>query len=529
MRYVFADFELDAERAELRREGQPVRIEPQVFDLLRLLVSSSNRLVTREEIFEEIWADRIVSDAALSSRIRDARKALGDDGSTQKFIQTVQRRGLRFVVDVQAQTPQTGGVASAAPAPAAPPDRGPKPGDPFDRPAVAVLPFEDVSGPAPDLAFSMALTDELIAALSAWRYFPVVSRQSSLQLRGADLNAAEIGQRLKARYLVQGTFRRTGDRIKLQIAVTDTERDEQVWGDRFICDLAELQDVEEEVAAQIATRCVPEIQAVEGRRVGPKAPADMTAWELTIRAASLLSAGRRKTYPEALRLAEMAIERAPDYIVPYSLAATALFQIAMTDFSANDSRKAFAQTLKAARRALSVDQSAWLAHALVAVGELWCNRNHEKALLHVARAIDLNPSAAINYHFGGCINGFAGDPAKARFYQERLFRVDPTYPYRAVIEADLGLWHLLDEDFTAAGERLDRAEAWDPSYGRALQRRIALSGLIGDRDTAILAAKRLSEMGLSLNREVIVSSYPFQREEHGALFMEGLQRAGVNL
>lgn len=523
MRYVFADFELDAERAELRRAGQPVRIEPQVFDLLRLLVSSSNRLLSRDEIFEEIWADRVVSDAALSSRIRDARKALGDDGSTQKFIQTVQRRGLRFVADVRSEHP----VAPAAPV-AVPRNDAPG-GDPFDRPSVAVLAFEELSGQAGDQVFSATLTDELIAALSAWRYFPVVSRHSSAQVRGEALSAPEIGQRLNARYLLHGTIRRSADRLKLQVALTDAERDEQVWSDRITCDLGDLRDVEEEVAAQITALCVPELQAIEGRRVGPKAPEDMTAWELTVRAASILNAGRRSTYGDALRLAELAMERAPDYIVPYSLVATACFQIAMTNFSGSDSQAAFTQTLTAARRALAVDQKAWLAHALVAVGELWCNRNHGKALLHVERAIELNPSAAINYHFGGCITGFSGDPARARAYQERLFRVDPTYPFRAVIEADLGLWHLLDGEYDAAGERLDRAEAWDPSYGRALQRRIALSGLTGDRDAAILAARRLSEMGLPLNRETILSSYPFQRAEHRATFMEGLQRSGINV
>jgi len=522
--FVFADFELDVERAELRRAGQPVRIEPQVFDLLKLLVGSSNRLVTRDEIFEEIWGDRIVSDAALSSRIRDARKALGDDGSTQKFIKTVQKRGLRFVGDVESSD-----TAVATVRPQEEVVLAGEQTDSFSRPAVAVLQFEDGSDECEANPLSMAITDELIAALSAWRYFPVISRQSAARVVTSGLNAPEIGTLLGARYLVHGTFRRAGNRMKVQVALTDTEFGTQIWGERLNCDLDELFDLEEEIAAQIASVVAPELESAEARRILRKPPDDMTVWELTMRAASLLNHGKRSDLEEALRLAEDAAARAPNWVLPYTQIATAQFQMAMTNFSSADSSSAFAPTLEAAQHALDVDRSAWIAHALTAVGELWTNKNHDKALLHIQRAIELNPSASMNYHFGGCITGFAGDPTKARAYQERLFRVDPTYPYRAVIEADLGLWHMLDAQYDAASERLDRAQAWDPFYGRALQRRIALSGLTGDHDIARQAASKLSELGLPMDFDSIASSYPFRKDEHNELFQDGLRRSGINL
>ncbi|MEX0282012.1 MAG: winged helix-turn-helix domain-containing protein [Arenibacterium sp.] len=522
MHFAFADFELDAERAELRRDGQPVRIEPQVFDLLKLLVTSNNRLVTRDEIFDEIWGDRIVSDAALASRIRDARKALGDDGSTQKFIQTVQRRGLRFLGDVTTSVPATVATEEPAVVPAA--DQ-----DPFQRPAVAVLNFEDVSGTGGNESLSLGLTDELIAALSSWRLFPVVSRQSSSRIDIGQLSAVEIGQELGARYLVHGTFRKQGNRIRLQISVTQTEQNAQIWSERLICDLGELLDVEEEIAAQIASLLTPELEGSEARRILRMPPGSMTAWELAMRALSLLEGGKRCDIEQAELLAQMAVERAPDWVLPHTLVARVKFQMAMTHFSELDSSRAFEPTLEAASKALDIDRNAWLAHALTAVGELWTNRNHEKAKLHIEKAIELNPSAGINYHFGGCIFGFSGHPTQARTYQERLFRVDPVYPYRAVIEADLGLWHMLESQFDDADERLTRAETWDPSYGRALQRRMALAGLLGDRDRANRAAKRLMELGLPLNVDTITASYPFKKAEHMEMFSDGLRRAGINM
>ena len=323
MRFVFADFELDAENAELRHEGDPVRIEPQVFDLLKLLVTSSNRLVTREEIFEEIWGDRIVSDAALSSRIRDARKALGDDGSTQKFIQTVQRRGLRFLGDVSKKT-----ITAAAPAPQPAQPAGSS--DPFDRPFVAILPFEDLSDPGSSLG--AAVTDELLAALAAWRYFPIVAQRSVLHALSTAQSAADIGATLNARYLVHGTCRRASNRIKLQMSLTDTELDSQIWSERLTCNIDDLLDIEEEVAAQIVRMVAPEMESAEARRVLRKAPDDMSVWDMAIRAAALLEGGKRSDLGHADRLARMAAERAPDWVLPYTLIARAQFQMAMTNF-----------------------------------------------------------------------------------------------------------------------------------------------------------------------------------------------------
>ena len=200
----------------------------------------------------------------------------------------------------------------------------------------------------------------------------------------------------------------------------------------------------------------------------------------------------------------------------------------MLNFSGADSAKAFSDALETAKQALEIDRGAWIAHALTAVGELWTNHNHDKAILHVGRAIELNPSAAMNYHFGGCITGFSGDPEGARHHQERLFRLDPLYPYAAVIEADLGLWHMLDKQFAEADERLTRSQTWDPGYGRALQRLIALGGLTGNREAARDAARRLSDLGLPLKFETIAASYPFRNPDHAELFLDGLRRSGVN-
>ncbi|WP_425046102.1 winged helix-turn-helix domain-containing protein [Primorskyibacter sp. S87] len=519
MRYLFGDYELDAGRAELRCNGQQIPIEPQVFDLLKLLVSARDRIVSREEIFEKIWGNRIVSDAALSSRIRDARKAVGDDGTAQSVIRTIQRRGLRFVAEAEVVSAPSG-AGDALPVETLGRDGN-------DYASIAVLPFSELTEGADD-HLADGLADEVSAALAAWRYFGVVAPGSAVQFRGNDHALSEIGAALQARYLLTGAIRRSDRRIKVQVALTDADTGCQIWTNRIVRNMADLMDVEEEIAAQIASVITPELEGAEMRRAMRKPVEILSAWELVVRSSWLINKREKTDFAEAEDMAARAADLAPGWVLPYTLIAMARFQQAMTCFSGADSSTAFTRTLEAADMALEIDRGSWLAHALSAVGQLWTNRNHERATLHVDRAIELNPSASMNYHFGGCISGFSGQPDQARKYQEKLLRMDPVYPYRAVIEADLGLWHMMDKQFPEADNRLTRAQTWDPQYGRALQRRIALCGLTDDRAGASDAARQLSDLGYSLDPETISASYPFFSSDHQDLFLQGLRRAGVS-
>lgn len=518
MNYAFSEFVLDPDRAELRQNGVPVHVEPQVFDLIKLLVSSGGRMVPRDEIFSEIWGDRIVSDAALSSRIKDARKALGDDGTHQKFIRTIHRRGWQFVGDVARTEAPDNTEYVSAPAP-----------HENRRAMVAVLPFEELGAENGQTPVARGITEELTAVLAYWRTFLVVSGQAVSRLPRDITSVPDIGARLQADYLLHGTIRKHAGKIKLNITMTQAAKNVDVWSDRIVCDLDDLLDLEEDVAARLSTILAVEIQMAEARRTMRKPIETWTPWDKSMRSISYLRSGKRVDYEAAEALAQEACEESPDWGLPFSLVAVARFQMAMAGFAAADSGTAFAPTLEAAEKALDIDRTDWLAHALTGVGELWTNRNHDKAITHVQKALSLNPSAVMNYHFGGCITGFAGQPTEARRYQEHLFRIDPTYPYRSVIEADLGLWHFLDEEFDQAEYRLDRAETWDPNYGRCWQRRIALYGYIGRREKAQYAAKKLKDLGLSADIETIASSYPFRMKEHQDMFLTGLRQAGINL
>ena len=232
MIHRFESFELDTDRYELRRDGQPRAVEPQVFAVLTMLVENRHRMVPREEIIAAVWEGRAVSDSALSSRIKSARQALDDDGNTQRLIRTVHGQGFRFVGEVE---------SAAAPAPAPSPDTTSAQEwahEVLARPVLAVLPFENEGGAPEDAYFADGIAEELIAELSSWRWFPILSRDSSFDRTHAALPAFARAAALGARYAVTGRLLRAGDSSRLTVELLDTAANTQLWSASYAGDAA---------------------------------------------------------------------------------------------------------------------------------------------------------------------------------------------------------------------------------------------------------------------------------------------------
>jgi len=536
MIYEFEDFTLDTGLFELRRGGAPVPVEPQVFELLALLVARHDSVVGKDDILDTVWNGRFVSDAALSSRIKAVRQALGDSGAEQRLIRTVHRRGFRFVGAVRERCeasqigPSPNGTEILAPA------RTGATGETemiaealMERPAIAVLPFHDATDGAGGSYLADGLTEELIAALSAWRWFPVISRNTSFRYRGDMQTAPEIGRVIGARYLVTGSLQRAGDSIRVNAALVDTVEDRQLWSASFRRGLRDVFEVEEEIAHEVVNTLEPEVHTAEVQRIMRKAPDDTCAWDLAMRAAWHANRSSVTDFDEAERLAGEASALDPAWSFPLSLIAMARFQRAMRSWSSSAAHTAFADTLEAACRALEVDRNSWMAHALAGVGELWTNLHYDRALDHIQQAIKLNPSAAWCYHFGGCICGFAGELDTAIAHQSRVFRVDPAYPYTAVVEADLALWSMLADDLDRSLAHINRSVEWDPAYGRGWQRFVSLHGLRGDREQSDRGLRRLAELKQPVDRDYMITTYPFRDPAHRETFFRGLRLAGINL
>ena len=402
MTYRFESFELDTDRYELRRDGKPIAVEPQVFSVLTMLVENRHRMVPREEIIETVWSGRAVSDSVLSSRIKSARQALDDDGNAQRLIKTVHGQGFRFVGDVES----TAAAPASAPTAAQALVR-----EVLARPVIAVLPFEadeTVSREAEDAYFADGIAEELIAELSSWRWFPILSRDSSFDRSRAALPASARAAAMGARYAVAGRLARGGDSLRLTVELLDTATDTQLWSARYDVRAAELARTQSEIASEIFRRIAPELTSEETRRVMRKRHEDLTAWDLTIKGLWQLHRATKHDYRQALELLEDATRVDPGFALPWSVIAQARFEQALAGWKVGQrvgSREEFRGVLDAASTAVELDPSSWMGHTLMSAAELWVNLSFPRARLHVNRALELNPSASMAHHVSGCICG----------------------------------------------------------------------------------------------------------------------------
>jgi TolB-like protein len=522
MIHRFESFELDTDRYELRRGGKPRPVEPQVFALLAMLIENRHRMVPREEIIAAVWAGRAVSDSALSSRVKSARQALDDDGNAQRLIRTVHGQGFRFMGDV------TSGAAPEPGGPTAPTAAQQWMREILARPALAVLPFENEGGQSEDAYFADGIAEELISELSSWRWFPILSRDSSFDRSRAALSASARAAAIGARYAVTGRFLRAGDASRLTVELLDTATDTQLWSAHYSRGTPELAGLQSEIASEIFRRIAPELTSEETRRVMRKRHEDLTAWDMTIKGLWHLHRATQHDFSEALTLLEDATRVDPGFALPWSFIALARFEQALkgwTSGALGGVRSTFRSMLDAASTSVELDPASWMGHALMSAGELWTNLSFPRARLHANRALELNPSASMAHHFSGCISGFAGDLEGATATQGNVYRVDPHYAHADVVEADLGLWRLLEGKLDEAAKHLTRAVSLNRSNLRARQRLIALAGLAGDATLAREALAALENLGGTIDAEYLAASYPFQDPRHDEKFQAGLAAA----
>src|SRR5712692_416532 len=304
---------LDVDRRELRRGSEPIAVEPQVFDLLVYLVQNCDRVVSKDDLIASVWGGRIVSDSTLTSRINAARKAVGDSGEDQKLIRTIARKGLRFVGTVRTQPSGVEPVHATGP----PPDETheqPRPALPLpDRPAIAVLPFVNMSGDPEQEYFSDGISEDIITALSKLRWFLVIARNSSFIYKGKADHMKQVAEELGVDYVVEGSVRKDGDRVRITAQLNDVVTGSHIWAERYDRELADVFAVQDEITEAIVAAIEPQLYAAENFRARRKPPGSLDAWDLVMRALSHYWRVTRQDNVVAQALLEKAIAIDPNY------------------------------------------------------------------------------------------------------------------------------------------------------------------------------------------------------------------------
>jgi adenylate cyclase len=516
VKFVFGDHVLDVERRELRRRGELIALEPQVFDLLIYLVRNRDGVVSKDDLLQAVWGGRIVSDSTLTSRINAARKAVGDTGGAQRLIRTISRKGIRFVGAVREER------ETAAPVDTRPAAAGlPRPALALlDKPSIAVLPFANLSGDPEQEYFADGMVEEIITSLSRIGGLLVIARNSTFIYKGRAVDVKQVGRELGVRYVLEGSVRKGRQRVRIAAQLIDAATDAHLWADRFDGSLEDVFELQDKVAVSVAGIIEPTLQTAEIRLSSGRPTNDLTAYELYLRALAPSAKGwDREHIIKVLDHLAQAIERDPYYGPALGLAAICHSDLDAAGWTDDEDANRSAG-LALARKALQAagnypDVLCNVAYALAYFGE-----DVASATTMIDRALELKPSFASGWWRSGWIRLMNGQPEPAIQHFEIGMRLNP----RDVLGFTLGFGagHFFARRFEEAKAALllalEEAPGWVPPY-RFLASCYAQMGRLDDAREIV---KRLRTM-----TSVVVPRAAYWRDpEARELFLSGLRLAG---
>jgi TolB-like protein len=524
VQFSFADHTLDIARRELRRGEEAIAVEPQVFDLLAYLVQSRDRVVSKDDLIASVWGGRIVSDATLSSRIYAARKALGDSGEQQKLIRTVARKGLRFVAAVSTQPLDQEPALAAEPAADARTER-PSPALPLtERPAIAVLPFVNMSGDPEQEYFSDGISEDIIAALSKLRWFFVIARNSSYIYKGQPVLIRQVANELGVRYVVEGSVRKAAGRVRITAQLNDAATGGQIWSERYDRDLADVFAVQDEITAAVVASIEPQLYAAENFRARRKAPGSLDAWELVMRALSHYWRVTRDDSATAHDLLEQAIAIDPHYGQALGLLATShAFSAYMgwTDMAAS-----FARAESAAAAAVRADgEDPWAQHALGCVHGL--ARRLDDALAQFELAVSLNPNFAVAHGYKGVVLSLCGRYEEALAAADRALQLSPRDPFSAIYCGIAASAQFGARNYTEAMRLARDAIRQRGDFVSAHRGLTTAAGMSGAEEVAAAALTELRRVQPNVSLAWLATHIPIRDPAEMQHYLEGFRRAGL--
>ncbi|AOE85227.1 winged helix-turn-helix domain-containing tetratricopeptide repeat protein [Pseudomonas sp. TCU-HL1] len=522
MQFVFEDYVLDQERRELTLRGQVVPIGPQVFDLLLQLVTSRDRVVSKDDLLKAVWSGRIVSESTITSHINAVRKAIGDTGVEQRLVRTVARKGYRFVGEIrvveigEAGQPDWPGIGEHVPVEPKeiPPSALVLPG----KPSITVLPFQNLSGDPEQDYFADGMVEDIIAALSRIRWLFVIARNSSFTYKGRAVGAKEVGQELGVRYVLEGSVRKYGNKVRITGQLIDATTGTHIWAERFEGLLDDIFELQDQIAESVVGSIAPQLERVEIERAKRKPTESLDAYDYYLRGTAKLHNGTRDAIEEALRLFYKAIELDPEFASAYGMAAWCHFWRKLNGWM-SDRTLEIAEGARLARLAVALTRGG---HAL---GHLAGDIDGGIALLDRARL--LNPNLAPAWYLGGILRALRGETDAAIENLTHAMRLSPLDPEMFRMQVGMALAHFFAGRFDCAADWAEKALGNLPSFLPPVALVAASHALSGRMDKAKQAMQHLHELDPSLRVSNLKDWLPIQRPEDLARLADGLRLAGL--
>jgi TolB-like protein len=513
----FKQINLDTTQYRLCVSGNPISVEPQVFDLLVYLVENRDRVVTRDELLDNLWKGKVVTDAALSVTLRFARKAVGDSGRAQNIIKTIHGRGYQFIAEVtEAASPSSptfiNEVIDSSDFLSLP-----------DKPSIAVLPFTNMSDDPDQEYFCDGITDDIITILSRVPDMFVIARHSTQLYKGRAIDIRQVGREQGVGYVLEGGVQKRGGRIRVSVQLIDSVTGRHCWAERVDSDLNDILDLQDEITRNIVVSL--QVTLTEGvqARMFAGSTSNLEAWESARLAKRLMERHIREDNLEAQQLLIKAIEHDPQY-------ATAWAYLGWTQWEndrwnwVNIDETSLDKARESVSKSLQLDESNPDGLALLGMIHMTCGKL-EEGIQVTEDGVAANPSHAFLLAISACILRAAGKTEVALRRILRAIRLCPMFPSWYLMV--LGSLHIFNQDNSGAVKILREAVSREPD---SILSRIWLisaqveSGLIDDSKKTASDALRIEPEFSSLKW---IRSVGFQDSETLSRLLSNLTKAGL--
>ena len=516
MIYSFADCTLNTDQRELRRNGDRIAVTPQVFDLIEYLIRNRERVVSKDDLIAAVWKGRIVSESALNTRINGARCAIGDSGEEQRLIRTLPRKGIRFVGVVHEErvpTPTAPGVAEGQNQ--ALPDPGPL--------SIAVLPFSNMSGDPEQEYFADGMVEEITTALTRFKWLFVIARNSSFTFKGKAIDIKEIGRRLGAHYVLEGSVRKASEKVRITAQLIDAVTGAHVWAGGFERDLRDIFVLQDEVTTAVVCAILPKLLRTEIVAATRRRPENLTAYDLQLRAMYQYSLATRKGLAEALRLANRALELDPGFGFVAALASLFHMVNVILGFAA-DPQFDRNEAVRLLRLASSIDDGDPQTLATTAMVSAFMIGDYESSIEMVDQAVALNPNSYWVWLDRGWVYHTAGMPEEAVRSFERAMRMSPIDPMLDRLSVGMGMALIELRRFDEAIAAGKKALRHNPSFSGTYWCLASAFAHLGRDAEAREAAARLLEVDPAFTISAWIAR---GGQSNAKLAIEGLRKAGL--
>jgi TolB-like protein len=524
MIYRFGPFELDMATVELRDGDKACCVEPQVFALLALLVENRERLVSKEEIIDKVWDGRVVSDAAVASRVKSARQALGDTGKLQRYIRTIHGQGYRFVADARASRGTAGASPGESTTLAEVGSAANVQLDKASRPSLAVLPFRLIGDGGQYAALAVALPDELITELSRLRWLFITARASSFRLRVSDTEFSEIGGLLRVRYCLWGTVEVSDRSVVVVVELVDTADRGIVWAERFSGRIDDVHVMREDIRSRVLTALEIQIPVHEATRARLGTAENLDAWSVYHLGLQHMYRFNRVDNAAASALFQRAVALDPLFARAHAGLSFIHFQTAFMRYT-DDITGETDQARRFAERGLELDPLDPFVNFTMG-RTYWLEGDLESSLGWLERATTISPHYAQGIYARAWTEALAARGIEARLHVDLAMRLSPLDPLRYGMLGTRAFTHMAVGEDAQAADWAERAARSPGAHVLIAMIAAAAHALNGDAARAAQWAANVRERNGAITGGDFYRAFPMKSDAMRVRVLQALARLG---